>query len=42
MAGPVTRRREEIERRAADARGGTPGVAWDELKRAILKREANP
>jgi putative addiction module component (TIGR02574 family) len=29
--------REEIERRAAEARSGSPGIAWAELKRDILK-----
>lgn len=29
--------REEIERRAAEARSGAPGVAWDDLKRALVK-----
>jgi putative addiction module component (TIGR02574 family) len=28
---------EEIERRAAEARVGAPGVTWDELKRELLK-----
>jgi putative addiction module component (TIGR02574 family) len=28
---------EEIERRAAEARSGAPGIAWDELKRDLLK-----
>ncbi len=29
--------REEIERRAADARAGVPGIPWDEVK-ASLRR----
>jgi len=29
--------KEEIERRAADARAGTPGIPWDEVKRGLLK-----
>jgi len=28
---------EELERRAAEARTGAPGIAWDELKRDLLK-----
>ena len=28
---------EEIERRAAEARSGAAGVAWDDLKRDLLK-----
>jgi hypothetical protein len=26
-----------VEKRAADARAGAPGVSWDELKRDLLK-----
>lgn len=29
--------RAEIERRAAQARAGTPGVSWDEVKRTLAK-----
>jgi putative addiction module component (TIGR02574 family) len=29
--------RDELERRAADARRGAPGVSWDELKRSLAK-----
>jgi putative addiction module component (TIGR02574 family) len=29
--------REEIERRAAEARGGAPGIEWAEIKRDLLK-----
>ena len=29
--------KEEIEKRAAEARNGAPGVAWDEIKRDLLK-----
>lgn len=29
--------KEEIEKRAAEARAGTPGIAWDEIKRDLLK-----
>ena len=29
--------KEEIEKRAAEARNGVPGVAWDEIKRDLLK-----
>ena len=29
--------REEIERRADEARRGAPGIAWDDLKRDLLK-----
>jgi putative addiction module component (TIGR02574 family) len=29
--------REEIERRAADARSGAPGIPWDEVKQSIVK-----
>jgi putative addiction module component (TIGR02574 family) len=29
--------RDELERRAADARRGAPGIAWDDLKRDLLK-----
>jgi putative addiction module component (TIGR02574 family) len=29
--------KDEIEKRAADARAGAPGVSWDELKRDLLK-----
>jgi len=28
---------EELEARAAEARRGAPGVAWDDLKRTLLK-----
>jgi len=28
----------EIRRRAAEARSGSPGIAWDEIKRDLLKR----
>lgn len=28
---------EEIERRAAEARAGAPGVPWDEVKRGLLR-----
>jgi hypothetical protein len=27
----------EIEKRAAEARSGAPGIAWEELKRDLLK-----
>ena len=27
----------ELEERAAEARGGAPGVSWEELKRDLLK-----
>lgn len=27
----------EIERRAAEARSGAPGITWDELKRDLLE-----
>ena len=27
---------DEIERRAAEARSGAPGIAWDELRRDLL------
>ena len=29
--------KEEIERRAADARAGVPGIPWDEVKRSFTK-----
>jgi putative addiction module component (TIGR02574 family) len=29
--------REELERRAADARAGVPGIPWDEVKRSLVK-----
>lgn len=29
--------KDEIEKRAAEARTGAPGVGWDELKRGLLK-----
>lgn len=29
--------RDEIDRRAAEARAGTAGVPWEELKRELLK-----
>lgn len=29
--------RDEIEKRAKDARSGAPGVTWDELQRDLLK-----
>jgi putative addiction module component (TIGR02574 family) len=29
--------REEIVRRAADARAGVPGIPWDEVKRGLVK-----
>ena len=29
--------KDEIERRAAEARSGAPGIAWDEIKRDLLK-----
>jgi hypothetical protein len=29
--------REEIEKRAAEARTGAPGIAWADLKRDLLK-----
>lgn len=29
--------RDELERRAAEARGGTPGVPWDEVRRGLAK-----
>lgn len=29
--------RGEIERRAADARSGAPGIPWDEVKRSLVK-----
>jgi putative addiction module component (TIGR02574 family) len=28
---------EELEKRAAEARGGAPGIAWDDIKRDLLK-----
>jgi len=28
---------DEIERRAEEARSGAPGIAWDEIKRDLLK-----
>ena len=28
---------DEIEKRAAEARTGAPGIAWDEIKRDLLK-----
>lgn len=28
---------EELERRAADARQGTPGIPWDEVKRGLKR-----
>ena len=29
--------KDEIERRAAEARSGAPGVSWDEVKRELVK-----
>lgn len=29
--------KEEIEKRAAEARSGAPGIPWDEVKRDLLK-----
>jgi putative addiction module component (TIGR02574 family) len=29
--------KDEIENRAAEARSGAPGIAWDEIKRELLK-----
>lgn len=29
--------RDEIERRAEEARRGAPGIAWEEVKRDLLK-----
>ena len=29
--------KDEIEKRAAEARSGVPGIAWDEIKRDLLK-----
>ncbi|MCL2779435.1 MAG: addiction module protein [Polyangiaceae bacterium] len=29
--------RDELERRAADARGGVPGVPWEEVQRGLKK-----
>jgi putative addiction module component (TIGR02574 family) len=29
--------KDEIEKRAAEARRGEPGIAWDELKHDLLK-----
>jgi putative addiction module component (TIGR02574 family) len=29
--------REEIQKRAAEARRGAPGVSWDEIKRTLSK-----
>jgi putative addiction module component (TIGR02574 family) len=29
--------KDEIERRADEARSGAPGIAWDEIKRDLLK-----
>jgi putative addiction module component (TIGR02574 family) len=29
--------KDEIEKRAAEARSGAPGIAWDEIKRDLLK-----
>jgi putative addiction module component (TIGR02574 family) len=29
--------KDEIEKRAQEARSGAPGVSWDELKRDLLK-----
>jgi putative addiction module component (TIGR02574 family) len=29
--------KDELEKRAADARNGVPGVPWDQLKRDLLK-----
>ena len=29
--------KDEIERRAADARSGVPGTPWDEVKRGLTK-----
>ena len=29
--------KDEIERRAAEARAGIPGIRWDEVKRGLLK-----
>jgi putative addiction module component (TIGR02574 family) len=28
---------DEIEKRAAEARSGAPGISWDELRRDLLK-----
>jgi putative addiction module component (TIGR02574 family) len=29
--------KDEIQRRAADARAGAPGIPWDELKKSLVK-----
>lgn len=29
--------RAELERRAAEARSGAPGIPWDEVKRSLLR-----
>jgi hypothetical protein len=29
--------KDEIEKRAAEARSGAPGIAWDDIKRDLLK-----
>lgn len=29
--------KDEIEKRAAEARAGSPGIVWDEIKRDLLK-----
>jgi putative addiction module component (TIGR02574 family) len=29
--------KDEIEKRAAEARSGAPGISWDEIKRDLLK-----
>ena len=29
--------RDEIEKRAAEARSGAPGISWDQVKRDLLK-----
>jgi putative addiction module component (TIGR02574 family) len=29
--------KDEIEKRAAEGRSGAPGIAWDEIKRDLLK-----
>jgi putative addiction module component (TIGR02574 family) len=29
--------KDEILRRAADARAGLPGISWDEVKRSLVK-----
>jgi putative addiction module component (TIGR02574 family) len=29
--------KDEIEKRAAEARAGAPGITWDEIKRDLLK-----